>query len=155
MSTTQPRDLHVVVVGAGVVSHRFVDSILSRAEADVRITVIGEEPRHPYDRVGLTGFFAGASTDDLTLDRDIFDDERVTFFRGDAVTRIDRAARTVRTASGHVVSYDRLVLATGSYAARLAVDGFGHEGCFVYRTSTTSSVCAPSSRRARSLSDAR
>ena len=134
MSTAQPRDLHVVVVGAGMVSHRFVDSILSRAEADVRITVIGEEPRHPYDRVGLTGFFAGASTDDLTLDRDIFDDERVTFFRGDAVTRIDRAARTVRTASGHVVSYDRLVLATGSYAARLAVDGFGHEGCFVYRT---------------------
>jgi nitrite reductase (NADH) large subunit len=131
-STAEP--MHVVVVGAGMVAHRFAESLLSRAGEHWSVTIIGEEDQHPYDRVGLTGFFAGASADDLTLDRTIFDDERVRFVRGDAAARIDRAARRVTTKSGLSVGYDRLVLATGSYAARLAVEGFGLDGCFVYRT---------------------
>ena len=124
----------VVVVGAGMVAHRFVESLLRRAEHPVEVTVIGEEGRHPYDRVALTSFFDGASADDLTLPRDVFDDERVRFIAGDPVTHLDRPARRVTTKRGVSVAYDRLVLATGSYAARLAVDGFGLPGCFVYRT---------------------
>ncbi|HWI30349.1 MAG TPA: nitrite reductase large subunit NirB [Microbacterium sp.] len=126
---------HAVVVGAGMVAHRFVESLLTRSEEGWKVTVIGEEPRHPYDRVALTSFFGGATPEDLTLDQSFLDtDPRVRFVRGDAVARIDRAATRVTTASGLSVAYDRLVLATGSYAARLAVDGFDHDGCFVYRT---------------------
>ncbi|WP_433584134.1 nitrite reductase large subunit NirB [Microbacterium hydrocarbonoxydans] len=124
----------IVVVGAGMVAHRFVESLLSRADASVRVHVFGDEGRGPYDRVGLTGFFSGATGDDLTLDRSIFDDERVRLHPGDRVTQIDRAARTVTTTSRRVVGYDTLVLATGSYAARVAVDGADLPGCFVYRT---------------------
>ncbi len=134
MSSAAAPVTHVVVVGAGMVAHRFVESLLSRADESWRITLLGEEGRHPYDRVGLTGFFSGASPDDLTLERTVLDDERVRFVSGDPVARIDRAARRVTTRSGLSVAYDRLVLATGSYAARLAVDGFGLDGCFVYRT---------------------
>jgi nitrite reductase (NADH) large subunit len=126
--------MRLVVVGAGMVAHRFVESLLNRAGDEWRITVIGDEDRHPYDRVGLTSFFAGASADDLTLDRSPLDDDRVQFLRGEAVARIDREARHVTTRSGRSVAYDRLVLATGSYAARLTVDGYGLDGCFVYRT---------------------
>ncbi|APF35766.1 nitrite reductase large subunit NirB [Microbacterium paludicola] len=133
MSSTGPTR-HVVVVGAGMVAHRFVESLLSRADDTWRVTVVGDEPRHPYDRVGLTSFFAGASTEDLELDRSPFDDERVRFLRGRTVTDIDRDAGEVLLDSGERIGYDRLVLATGSYAARLAVDGYDHEGCFVYRT---------------------
>ncbi|MGP3534969.1 nitrite reductase large subunit NirB [Microbacterium sp. RD1] len=131
MSTTGH---HVVVVGAGMVAHRFVESLLTRGGSNWRITLIGEEPRHPYDRVGLTSFFAGASAEDLTLERGHLDDERVEFIRGDAVTHVDRAARRVSTRGGRAVDYDALVLATGSYAARLAVEGYDLDGCFVYRT---------------------
>ncbi len=89
------RGRHVVVVGAGMVAHRFVESLRSRDPDGLwRVTVIGEEDRHPYDRVGLTSYFAGASPDDLTLQRAILDDDdRVRFVRGDAVARIDREAR--------------------------------------------------------------
>lgn len=127
---------HVVVVGAGMVAHRFVESLRTRdSEGLWRVTVIGEEDRHPYDRVGLTSFFAGASAGDLTLSRDTLDDdERVRFIRGDAVARLDREARRVTTTRGVTIGYDTLVLATGSYAARLTVDGFDLPGCFVYRT---------------------
>ena len=136
MLEQQGHDRHVVVVGAGMVAHRFVESLRSRdADGLWRVTVIGEEDRHPYDRVGLTSYFAGASADDLTLQRSILDeDDRVRFVRGDAVARIDREARRVTTDSGLSVGYDTLVLATGSYAARLTVDGFDLNGCFVYRT---------------------
>lgn len=133
MSSTGP-GTHVVVVGAGMVAHRFIESLLTRGDGSWRVTVIGEEGRHPYDRVGLTGFFGGSTTDDLALDRSVLDDDRVRFVSGDAAARIDRTARRVTTKSGLSVAYDRLVLATGSYAARLAVDGFGLDGCFVYRT---------------------
>lgn len=135
MSSTGPiRD--IVVVGAGMVAHRFVESLLSRADTDPaqRITVIGDEPRQPYDRVALTSYFAGASVDDLTLDAEPFTHPRVRFMRGRTVTTVDRDAARVVTDDGSRIGYDRLVLATGSYAARLAVDGYDHDGCFVYRT---------------------
>ncbi len=125
----------VVVVGAGMVAHRFVESLTSR-DADGRwsVTVLGDEARGPYDRVGLTGYFSGKTPDDLALDRAVLDHERVRVETDARVTRIDRENRTVTTAGGSTHSYDRLVLATGSYAARLALDGFDHRGCFVYRT---------------------
>ncbi|MBU4464345.1 MAG: nitrite reductase large subunit NirB, partial [Actinobacteria bacterium] len=136
MADERGTDRHVVVVGAGMVAHRFVESLRTRdADGHWRVTVIGEEDRYPYDRVGLTSFFNGASLEDLTLETSIFDaDERVRFVRGDAVARLDRDARRVTTQGGLSFQWDTLVLATGSYAARLAVDGFDLNGCFVYRT---------------------
>lgn len=105
---------HIVVVGAGMVAHRFIESLLSRAEDAVRITLLGEEQRRPYDRVALTSFFTGSTAEELTLDRRIVEDERVDFLPGDPVVRIERADRRVVTRSGRVVGYDHLVLATGS-----------------------------------------
>ncbi|GAA3904613.1 nitrite reductase large subunit NirB [Microbacterium invictum] len=125
---------HAVVVGAGMVAHRFAESLLSRAGEQWRVTVIGEEDRDPYDRVALTSFFTAAHADELTLDAAVLADPRVRFVRGDAAARIDRKARRVTTVSGLSVAYDRLVLATGSLAAKLALDGFETPGCFVYRT---------------------
>ncbi len=130
--TGSPR--RVVVVGAGMVAHRFVESLTSRDDGDTVITVLGEEPRAPYDRVALTSFFDGASADDLTLDRGVLEHERVRVHTGMRATRIDRRERIVATDDGARHPYDSLVLATGSYAARLAVDGFELPGCFVYRT---------------------
>ena len=52
---------HVVVVGGGMVAHRFVDAMRSRDEPGrFRISVLAEEPRAPYDRVALTSYFTGA-----------------------------------------------------------------------------------------------
>lgn len=124
----------VVVVGAGMVAHRFVESLTSRDDGDTVITVLGEEPRAPYDRVALTSFFDGASVDDLTLDRGVLEHVRVRVHTGVRAARIDRRERVVATDDGARHPFDSLVLATGSYAARLAVDGFELPGCFVYRT---------------------
>ncbi|MCT9821157.1 nitrite reductase large subunit NirB [Microbacterium sp. W1N] len=140
---TQPptRDrTRLVVVGAGMVAHRFVESLLddapdgSGAHAPFEITVLGEEGRAPYDRVALTSVLTGGTVAGLTLDEQVLADDRVRFVPDDAVRRIDRDERAVVTESGARHEYDHLVLATGSYAARLAVEGFDLPGCFVYRT---------------------
>lgn len=134
MAVQEATTADVLVVGAGMVAHRFVDSLLSAAGDELRVTVIGEEPYGPYDRVGLSSFFAGARPEDLALDARVLDDRRVTFAAGDRAVGIDRASRTVRTASGASHRYDSLVLATGSYAARIPVEGNDLPGSFVYRT---------------------
>ena len=47
----------VVVVGHGMVGHRFVEALRSRdADGAWRVTVLAEETDAAYDRVGLTGY---------------------------------------------------------------------------------------------------
>ena len=65
--------MRLVVVGNGMVGHRFLEILADRAAAGTpppfEVTVIGEEPRAAYDRVGLSTFFDGKSADDLSLVR--------------------------------------------------------------------------------------
>lgn len=124
----------ILVIGAGMVAHRFVESLLSRGGTPVRVTVVGDEDRAPYDRTGLTRFLSGATAEDLALDRSVFDDDRVQLLPNDRVLRVDRRTRTATTRSRRRLEYDTLVLATGSHAARVTVEGADLPGCFVYRT---------------------
>ncbi|HEX7427372.1 MAG TPA: FAD-dependent oxidoreductase, partial [Mycobacterium sp.] len=109
---------HAVVVGHGMVGHRFVEALRARdTEAAWRITVLAEEPDAAYDRVGLTGYTEHWDRGRLALPgNDYSDDDRVQLGLGARVTEIDRAAKAVVTADGGRVPYDALILATGSYA---------------------------------------
>jgi len=126
----------VVVVGHGMVGHRFVEALRARDEAGCwRITVIGEEADAAYDRVGLTAYTEHWDRTALALSGNRYDtDDRIRLVLGDRVARIDRAGRTVATASGASFRYDALVLATGSYAFVPPVPGADLPGCHVYRT---------------------
>ncbi|MGL5859217.1 MAG: nitrite reductase large subunit NirB [Angustibacter sp.] len=137
-----PRQL--VVIGAGMVAHRLVETLLQRldesrpdgsaGEPDWQVTVIGEETDLPYDRVALTSHLTGRSADELVLGEPVmWQDPRVTLRRGEQVVAIDRDARTVST-DERTVSYDALTLATGSSAFVPPVPGRELAGCFVYRT---------------------
>lgn len=131
---TAPR--HLVVIGGGMVARRLVDALRARDDADRwAITVLCEEPRAPYDRVALTSYFTGRHPEDLALGgQELWDDPLVTLRRGVKAESIDREARTVTTSTGHVLAYDALALATGSYAAVPPVPGKDLRGAFVYRT---------------------
>lgn len=124
----------IVVVGAGMVAHRLVESLIGRAETRFHVTVIGDERLLPYDRAALTGVLAGAPVAGVELDRSVFEDFRVRFLADDRVVRVDRGARTVRTRSRLTIPYDTLVLATGSHAVTPEIDGADLDGCFVVRT---------------------
>lgn len=126
--------LRVVVVGNGMVGHHYVET-LAKSDIDAEITVIGGEPRPAYDRVHLSEFFDGKKPEDLALTtREHYIDLGVTAHFGDFVARIDRENKTVVTEGGRVFSYDKLVLATGSYPFVPPIPGHDQEGCLVYRT---------------------
>ncbi|OAV79231.1 nitrite reductase large subunit NirB [Dietzia sp. 111N12-1] len=127
---------HIVVVGHGMVSHRFVSTLGSHyADADLTVTVIGEEPDPAYDRVGLSAYVGAWERGALHLDDARHSgDPRVTVRSGHLVTTIDRAARQVELDSGERIDYDTLVLATGSRAFVPPVPGHDLPGCHVYRT---------------------
>ena len=125
----------LAVVGAGMVAHRLVEALVERgADATWDIEVFGDETRPPYDRVALTSFFSDRDPDDLLLgDGSLWRRPGVRLYRGSVVSRIDREERRIH-ARGTTFEYDRLVLATGSYATVPPVEGSDLPGCFVYRT---------------------
>ena len=126
----------LVVVGHGMVGHRFVQAAVERGLTETHdVVVLGEEPRPAYDRVALTSYFAAAGPEELSLlPSGAYDDPRVDLRVGTAVAAIDPSARTVRLADGEVLAYDQLVLATGAAPFVPPVPGRGLDGCFVYRT---------------------
>ena len=134
MDDTPAPAREILIVGAGMAAHRVVDRLLRDPDDDRRITVIGDEEYGPYDRSALSDLLSGGEPASIQLDRAMFRDDRVRLVRDDRVLHLDRRARTVRTRSRRTYSYDALVLATGSYAARVAVDGSRLPGCFVLRT---------------------
>lgn len=117
----------IVVVGAGMVGHRFVDALV-RADRrrDFEIELIGEEEYEPYNRILLSDVLAGRA-DLKALSLPLPDSERVTFWRGVAATGVDRAASELVLADGTRRRYDRLVLATGARAFVPPIQGLADE----------------------------
>ncbi|WP_374983244.1 NAD(P)/FAD-dependent oxidoreductase [Streptomyces fradiae] len=93
----------IVVVGGGTAGARLAERL--------PVTLLGEEPHAPYNRVLLADVLAGRyGPEVIALPAPRGGAAR----RGARVTGIDRQAREVRCADGTRVGYDRLVLATGS-----------------------------------------
>jgi assimilatory nitrate reductase electron transfer subunit len=106
----------VVVVGAGMVGHRFVEELVrSDVEGRFAVELVGEEEYEPYNRILLSDVLAGRA-DLKAISLPLPDPRRVQFRRGVAASCVDRGARLVHLADGTVRPYDRLVLATGARA---------------------------------------
>ena len=82
----------------------------------------------------LSDWFTSHDASLLALDTSVWDDPRITLVTSDKVEAIDRDAQIVTTASGTTYSYDRLVLATGSWAWAPRAEGKDLPGSFSYRT---------------------
>lgn len=130
----------IVVVGNGMVGYKFCEKVLAKANGElatgqIALTVFGEEPRPAYDRVHLSAYFSGTPANDLTMaPANWYTDSGIDLRTSACITHIDRAARTVTTHTGETVSYDALVLATGSAPFVPPVPGVQKDGIFVYRT---------------------
>lgn len=128
--------MKLIVIGHGMVGHKFLETLLGSEATRFDVTVLCEEPRPAYDRVHLSEFFAGKSADDLSLVAPGFFESRanVRLKLNARAIAVDRAARTVRLVSGEILGYDKLVFATGSYPFVPPLEGKERKDCFVYRT---------------------
>lgn len=125
----------IVVVGNGMVGHKFIDTLIADESVDYDIITFSEESRLAYDRVQLSGFFSGKTADDLALtDATYYQENEINFVLNDKVIKLDTKNNQVVTNSGRVESYDKLVLATGSFPFVPPISGNDKEHCHVYRT---------------------
>ena len=125
----------LVVIGNGMAGMRTVEELLKLAPDSYRITVFGAEPHGNYNRILLSPVLAGEkSVADIMLHtREWYAANGITLHAGDPVVRIDRKRRTVHAASGLAVSYDRLLLATGSKPFIVPVPGHELPGVIGFR----------------------
>jgi nitrite reductase (NADH) large subunit len=125
-----------VVVGHGMVGHRFVQALRDRdRDGAWRVIVVCEEPTPAYDRVSLSSYVGNWDRAALAMDgNDYAGDDLVELRVGERAIAIDRNARVVTTSSGADIGYDALVLATGSYPFVPPIPGKDLDRCFVYRT---------------------
>lgn len=114
----------LLVVGFGPVAVRLIEELLPAVHAgDLRICVVGEEPRPGYNRV-LVGEYGVGRVDEPGLALVDLDDWRsagVEVRTGTAVTWLDRSARQAHlvdrsTGADDTVDFDLVALAVGARA---------------------------------------
>lgn len=127
---------NLIVIGNGMVGHKFLELMVAKGAAKHwNLITFCEEARVAYDRVNLSGFFSGKTAGDLSLVAPGFYQENdIKIHIGDKAVAIDREQKTVSSANGLEVPYDKIVLATGSYPFVPSITGKDAQGTFVYRT---------------------
>ncbi|MDB5258229.1 MAG: nirB [Chitinophagaceae bacterium] len=126
----------IVVAGNGMVGYKFCEKLIAKNElAKYELVVFGEEPRPAYDRVHLSAYFEGKTAEDLTMaPLEWYTKNNIQLILSDPVSQIDPVRKTVTSMKGVVVSYDKLIMATGSAAFVPPIPGSEKDGVFVYRT---------------------
>jgi nitrite reductase (NADH) large subunit len=127
----------ILVVGNGMVGHRFIDNLVGQPEAmdKLAITTFSEESQLAYDRVQLSGYFSGKTAQDLALtDEAYYQQHGVKYLLNTKINAISPQTRTVTDAHGEQIHYDKLILATGSYPFVPPIPGNQQPHCLVYRT---------------------
>lgn len=107
----------IVIVGGGIAALSAAESARA-THPGARITLLSGEPGVPYRRVNLTRYLAGEiSAEALAIHSAAwFNTHRIALRSATEVQAILPDEHAVVTRSGERVSYDRLVLAHGSYA---------------------------------------
>lgn len=124
-----------VIVGAGLAGAKAAEAL--RIDGfDGAVVLIGDETDRPYDRPPLSkDYLQGKSEKEKIYIHPAgwYAEHNVDLRVQSRVTAIDRAAHSVSTADEQRVTYDKLLLATGSTPRRLRVPGADLNGVYYLR----------------------
>jgi nitrite reductase (NADH) large subunit len=132
---SSPGRAQLVVVGNGMAGVRAVEELIARAPDRFDITVVGAEPHPNYNRILLSAVLAGEKTlDEIVVNpRSWYAEHGIGLIAGNRARAIDRAARTVTLADGRSLSYDKLLIATGSKPLAPPIPGLGFPNVRAFR----------------------
>ena len=135
----------VLILGAGHAGFQLAAS-LRQSGFDGRVMLAGDEPVLPYQRPPLSkDYLDGKIGLDLLLMRPeaFYREHRIELLHGLHAEAIDRAAKTVRFATGERVEYDHLVLATGARNRQPPLPGIELDGvCYLRSLAETDALRA-------------
>lgn len=140
----------VVIVGAGQAGYQVAAS-LRQEGFEGQITLLGDEPGVPYQRPPLSKAYLLGKIGTAALrfrPPEWFDEKSVVRVTA-SVSRIDRPTQCVTLASGEVLPYDHLVLATGARNRIPLIPGIELDGVLGIRTLADAEALAPRLAAAR------
>lgn len=114
-----------VIVGAGLAGAKAAETLRSEG-FEGRVVLIGDEPVRPYDRPPLSKQYLTGAPGGHQLflhDESYYDDHGIDLIHSTRAVILDVSDRRIELDSGERLSYDSLLLATGSVVRRLAVPG--------------------------------
>jgi 3-phenylpropionate/trans-cinnamate dioxygenase ferredoxin reductase subunit len=126
----------VLIVGGGHAAGAAA-AALRQAGFEGAVTVVGAEPVPPYQRPPLSkAWLKGEAVEsDLLLRPATFYAEKsITLELGHRIESIDAVTRSARTDDGRSLSWDHLILATGSRLRKLPVPGAQAQGVLELRS---------------------
>jgi 3-phenylpropionate/trans-cinnamate dioxygenase ferredoxin reductase subunit len=131
-----PNEPTFVIVGASLAGAKAAETL--RAEGfGGRVIMLGTETERPYERPPLSkGYLLGKEDKSIIYvhGEGWYAEHEVDLRLGVTVTSVDPAGRTVTTADGQRVEYDRLLLTTGASPRKLEVRGADRDGVLYLRT---------------------
>lgn len=116
---------------------RTVEELLSIAPDQYEISVFGAEAYGNYNRIMLSAVLSGEKVieDIMINNRQWYEENAITLYAGPdkTVVKIDRDAKQVHAQDGLSVSYDVLLIATGSRPFILPIPGHQLAGVICFR----------------------
>lgn len=141
----------IVIIGSSIASKSALETLLPRLGRDDRVFIITKDRRLFYSRVLLPNYIAGElEVEDLVFaPKDLLKDDRVKVINQEVLS-IDTKSKTVQLSSSNVVSYDKLIIASGASPARMEVQGVNLPGVFYLRDIDDAQVIKNWARGAKS-----
>jgi 3-phenylpropionate/trans-cinnamate dioxygenase ferredoxin reductase subunit len=128
-------DRTFVIVGASLAGAKAAETLRDEGFTG-RVVLVGEEPEPPYERPPLSkGYLLGSDERGTAFvhDRAWYDKQNIELRTGTRAEGLDPGAHTVTLAGGERLTYDKLLLTTGSVVRRLQVPGAELEGVHYLR----------------------
>jgi len=123
--------MHHVIIGAGPAGVIAAET-LHKHDAGARITLIGDEPEPPYSRMAIPYLLVDQITEEGTYLRKqggYFDSIGTDVLR-DRVTFVSTDDKTLRLEKGGSLSFDRMLIASGSRAIVPPIPGIDSPGVY-------------------------
>jgi nitrite reductase (NADH) large subunit len=125
--------MHIVIIGNGFAGVNALETIRAQADAaEVQISMISREKRGFYSPASLFAFVEGRVDEKHMILRDeaFYQQLGVETYFGRPVVGVDPPARQVILANGERLTYDRLLIASGSSARKWDFPGTEAKGVF-------------------------
>jgi len=143
----------IVIIGAGQAGVQAATTLRAEGFAGM-IQMVGDEPYAPYQRPPLskTYLMGTMERDRLFLKPDAFyDPENCGLIRGVTATSIDREVKLVELSDTGILSYDKLLIATGTRVRKINVPGADLPGIHYLRSIADVDELRPAFTTAKNL----
>ena len=129
------REVSYLIVGGGAAGFSAARTLRDEG-ATGAVLLVSRDPDPPYDRTAVSKGYLGGGTerkDTLLGDDAWYAEHDVELLTRTSAMKLDTEAHTVTLANKDVITYGKLLLATGANVRRLRIDGSDLEGIHYLR----------------------